>query len=126
MLDLHDTICGLFIVFLFLGCLLILFSQPDHYINGPCAGLQFTAHPKLKRRLQTLKRAIIGTVVVIVAIPIVLVVAGIGIIVILVAIPIYAIYRLIKFLRRKLKGKKKNRKTKTSGFELPDDDFSFV
>jgi len=79
---------------------------PDHYINGSCAGLQFTAHPTAKKRLRKLKRLVIGTLIVIIAIPIVIIVAGVVVIVLIISVPIYLAYRLIKYLRRKRKSKK--------------------
>jgi len=76
---------------------------PDHYINSTCAGLQFTAHPIAKKRLKKLRNIVVGAVVIIIAVPIVLVIAGIGIIVLIIAIPIYALYIFIKYLKKKWK-----------------------
>jgi len=91
---------------------------PDHYINGPCAGLQFTAHPILKRRLKKLKRAVIGAVIVLVAIPIVLIIAGIALVVIIITVPIYLAYRLIKFLKQKWSNRKTS-KRKSKPVHIP-------
>jgi len=93
---------------------------PDHYINSTCAGLQFTAHPIAKKRLKKLRNIVVGAVVIIIAVPIVLVIAGIGIIVLLIAIPCYAVYRFIKYLKMKWKLRKMKTKRNNTKTTLPD------
>lgn len=70
-----------------------------------------------------MKKIVIGTIVVLVAIPIVLFIVGVGIVVIIITVPIYAVYRFVKYLRRKWKnrGTKNNRVKKDYFFETSEE-----
>ena len=86
------------------------FLKPDHYINGKCAGLQFSSHPIAKRRLKRLGKVLgcilLLIVIIVIGIPLLLVfLIGILLPILIITIPFYCGYRLGKYIKHRRQNK---------------------